>query len=181
MKLITNGKNDDYISLISGILFMIIGILFCCSTITIDFLNIVLGIALVILGLAGLGITFYKTKTMLNLLGAISTFALSFGITCFIVNIFAFVTYFIDVLMVVVGVLLAIDILFKVLNRDNKKDNLPIIIQAIVAAVLITFGAIFMAITNIIQFSIIVLGALLIVLGIYIIIMFFLKRKKTNA
>ena len=114
MKLITNGKNDDYISLISGILFMIIGILFCCSTITIDFLNIVLGIALVILGLAGLGITFYKTKTMLNLLGAISTFALSFGITCFIVNIFVFVTYFIDVLMVVVGVLLAIDILFKV-------------------------------------------------------------------
>ena len=83
--------------------------------------------------------------------------------------------------MVVVGVLLAIDILFKVLNRDNKKDNLPIIIQAIVAAVLITFGAIFMAITNIIQFSIIVLGALLIVLGIYIIVMFFLKRKKTNA
>lgn len=181
MKLITNGKNDDYISLISGILFMIIGILFCCSTITIDFLNIVLGIALVILGLAGLGITFYKAKTMLNLLGAISTFALSFGITCFIVNIFVMVTYFIDILMIVVGALLAIDIIFKILNRENKKDNLPIIIQAIVAAFLITLGAIFISVTNIIQFSIIVLGALLIVLGIYIIIMFFLKRKKTNA
>lgn len=128
---------------IQALLFLVVGILFCCSlAMGSQAISILVGSLFVILAAAFLFTSVYYHHGILSSDGIASGFFLSIGILCFIENIvLTILTRVIPVLLIVLGAYAIVDAVYKLMTKGDRNT---ILFEVIFGVIALTLGLLLM-------------------------------------
>ncbi len=167
-------KGSKTYNIIVSSVYIVLGVLLCIAMINVNqILSIMIGVTLIVGGVALFALDIYKYKELLPITIMTSTFLLGFGIGILIAP-FDF-TYYLSMLILVGGALMIVEGIIWLIKHRNIFTTVGIIV---IGAVAITFGICFLCIADFRQFCSLVLGIVLIFLGVINLIAALLSKPK---
>lgn len=154
--------------LIEAIVFLVLGILFCCSVAVDQMLGTVLGIALLVCGLLLLITSWVQHKIAVSAEGITSSLLIALGIICFIQP--PQLNKIIAMFLIVLGGILLVDGVLGLAVKNLHRKTASAAIEAIVGAGSLTLGLCLYLINDFQRYAGVVLGVIFILLGILFLI-----------
>lgn len=161
-----------------AIMFLVVGILLCCSVSLDSILNIILGVVLLLVAVVMVVSKLIAGGSLLSGTGILAAFYGSIGILCFIGSLIQ-VTPVMIMFLIVVSSFLLVDSLSRLFRCNFKgKSSTLGFIELVVGAIGLTLGLMLWFWNDFKQFSGIVLGIIFILLGITVVIDLIMMGKK---
>jgi sulfite exporter TauE/SafE len=164
--------------LIQGIVVTILGILLCCSLAfdSTAIISYILGAGIIILGLVFLAISLISKKSLYTGEAVIGGLAISIGILVMWLHLFGVILDYIPIAVTVAGgiLLLAPFIKYFVKNDTNK---MIFVLLILLGTAVLALGICLLVINGFKEIAAVVLGALLILYGLFVVVLALLNKK----
>lgn len=147
--------------LVEAIVFIVVGILFCCSLSVDNIISYFLGTVLLLGGLITFGAALIERKTVMCSEGLSAAAMMTVGILCFIESL-----PFVDLLAMFLIVMGAFMLFDGLLGLALKKKAVPMIVELVLGAIIFTLGMCLWFIGDFRQYTEIVVGVIFIVIGV---------------
>lgn len=168
-------SNADVKTIVISVVVLIIGILFCCTSVLTQAMSIIIGIGILILGLGLLASSFIETKRLISggaiAGGAIVAFGIMFMVDSLAGIIFAYIPYF----LIALGALFILDAIIMIATK--KKATAAFGIELAIGVVALVLGILLICITDFAKYASIVFGVILILYAVYLCVSVFMKKK----
>lgn len=166
-----------YAGLIRAFIVFVVGVLFCFSTaIGIQLLSILLGVALIISGVATICVAIAQKKSLLSSSGVLGGALIALGIVAILEDVVGIVVDLIPWVLIAVGSLSIIDAFLLYYSRKDRKVAL-FVVELILGAALIALGICLLVIAEFSGYAGTVFGAALIVYALYAMIRELTKKE----
>lgn len=169
---------DQLKIMILSVLLLIVGVLFCCSlAIGIDGLSIIVGIVLLIIGVATLANSIMTSKTIYSQQGVLGSVSVALGIMFLVYKLAEIIFLCIPWFLMVVGVCIILDgVLCRFLF--NIDGNVSFAIKMVLGIITFVLGLCLQVIDGFLEYASVMLGVLFIVLAIYMLLKFVVDDKQ---
>lgn len=158
-----NKSANKTILIMEGVMFVVVGILFCCSVNAGYLLNVFIGIVLLIAGLFSLGSCMFLKRTTMAPEGLVSAFIIALGVLCFIEDL-----HFIELIILFMIVLGSIFLADGLLGLSVfKRRTVPMVTEMVIGVFAFVLGMCLWFIPSFGKFAEIVMGAILIIAGLF--------------
>ena len=162
----SNGKQVDLMMLVRACVLLVVGILFCISPVMgTKALSLILGIALIVLGVVFVTLAIVKEKSLIVPWALIGFLAISLGIYGIIVNAIGRIAGFVPYVLIPFGVLLVADAFMGRFWRKEKSTFL-FIVKLVLGIAGLALGICLLTIESFKTYASVVLGAAIIALSI---------------
>ena len=163
-------RNLDYPAIIKAAVVLIVGILFCCSNaLGTKALSILLGIGMILSGLAILIPTIATKKSLLTNNGIVGSAFIALGILSMIDNFVGVILAVIPWILIAVGVVAIADAMLLILWRKGQNRAL-FAAELIIGIIFVTLGICLITVNGFASFAGVVFGVALIVYAAYTIV-----------
>ncbi|MGN1066193.1 MAG: hypothetical protein ACI4QH_00125 [Candidatus Fimimonas sp.] len=159
-----------YAGLIRAFILFVVGVLFCFSApLGTQLLSILLGVALIISGVATICISIAQKKSLLSSGGILGGAFIALGIVAILENVVNIVIDVIPWVLIAVGALAIIDAFLLFYSRKERKVAL-FVLELILGIALVALGICLLVISGFSDYAGMVFGIALIVYAVYSII-----------
>lgn len=169
---------DQLKIIILSVLLLIVGVLFCCSlAIGIDGLSIIVGIVLLIIGVATLANSMLTLKTIYSQQGVVGSVSVALGVMFLVYKLAEIIFLCIPWFLMVVGVCIILDgVLCRFLF--NIDGNVSFAIKMVLGVITFVLGLCLQVVDGFLAYASVMLGVLFIVLAIYMLLKFVVDDKQ---
>lgn len=171
----SNLSNTDVKAIVLSVVLLIVGILFCCTSVLTTAMSIIIGIGILVLGLGLLASSFIETKKLVSggaiAGGAIIAFGIMFMIDKLAGIIFAYIPYF----LIALGALFLLDAI--ILIATTKKASTRFYIELVIGVIALVLGILLICVNGFADYASIVFGVILILYAVYLCVTVFVKKR----
>lgn len=164
--------------IIQSVVMIIVGILIACSIVDEQIVNIILGVALLALGLYWLFQAVYETKSFISPGALIGGIFVGIGVSALAkaINLNQILTSIVSIIIAVVGALLIIEGIIKLIQH---KDTVGII-SLVLGVIALVLGICLLAIPDFSTYCLLIFGIFLAVYGVYTLTMLLLGLQRIS-
>lgn len=164
--------------IIQSVVMIIVGILIACSIVDEQIVNVILGVALLALGLYWLFQAVYETKSFISPGALIGGILVGIGVSALAkaINLNQILTSIVSIIIAVVGALLIIEGIIKLIQH---KDTVGII-SLVLGVIALVLGICLLAIPDFSTYCLLIFGIFLAVYGVYTLTMLLLGLKRVS-
>ena len=164
--------------IIQSVVMIIVGILIACSIVDEQIVNVILGVALLALGLYWLFQAVYETKSFISPGALIGGILVGIGVSALAkaINLNQILTSIVSIIIAVVGALLIIEGIIKLIQH---KDTVGII-SLVLGVIALVLGICLLAIPKFSTYCLLIFGIFLAVYGVYTLTMLLLGLQRVS-
>lgn len=164
--------------IIQSVVMIIVGILIACSIVDQQIVNVILGVALLALGLYWLFQAVYETKSFVSPGALIGGILVGIGVSALAkaINLNQILTSIVSIIIAVVGALLIIEGIIKLIQH---KDTVGII-SLVLGVIALVLGICLLAIPDFSTYCLLIFGIFLAVYGVYTLTMLLLGLQRVS-
>jgi uncharacterized membrane protein HdeD (DUF308 family) len=165
--------------IIQSVVMIIVGILIACSIVDEQIVNIILGVALLALGLYWLFQAVYETKSFISPGALIGGILVGIGVAALAkaLDLNSILTSIVSIIITVVGALLIIEGIIKLIQ--HKKDTVGII-SLVLGVIALVLGLCLLLIQEFSTYCLLIFGIFLAVYGVYTLTMLLLGLQRVS-
>lgn len=166
------------LSIIQSVVMIIVGILIACSIVDEQIVNIILGVALLALGLYWLFQAVYETKSFISPGALIGGILVGIGVSALAnaIDLNQILTDIVSIIIAVIGALLIIEGIIKLIQH---KDTVGII-SLVLGVIALVLGICLLAIPDFSTYCLLIFGIFLAVYGVYTLTMLLLGLQRVS-
>lgn len=164
--------------IIQSVVMIIVGILIACSIVDEQIVNVILGVALLALGLYWLFQAVYETKSFISPGALIGGILVGIGVSALAkaLDLNSILTSIVSIIIAVVGALLIIEGIIKLIQH---KDTVGII-SLVLGVIALVLGICLLAIPDFSTYCLLIFGIFLAVYGVYTLTMLLLGLQRVS-
>lgn len=164
--------------IIQSVVMIIVGILIACSIVDEQIVNVILGVAVLALGLYWLFQAVYETKSFISPGALIGGILVGIGVSALAkaLNLNQILTDIVSIIIAVVGALLIIEGIIKLIQH---KDTVGII-SLVLGVIALVLGICLLAIPDFSTYCLLIFGIFLAVYGVYTLTMLLLGLQRIS-